>query len=117
MTFRSVRVATVALILAAIPLLAVCPACAQAACGVGDAGGVGGFELRHVEIAVSDCGGVCWFSAVLGSDFGRDGRTTLFHDVRVSGLLERRSGDWVVVRLYLLLNTDVRTPRCGRPAY
>jgi len=55
-------------------------------------------EIRDLSITLSRSGDVAWFSAML-DDLGEwDGKPTGSRDIRWTGVLEKRSGKWVIVQ-------------------
>lgn len=112
MRSRAMRIATATIILAGL----LATAAAAAPGGARDRDAAGGLEVREVALRFAGGGDVCWFSALLGSDYGCDGRRSLCREVRLTGLLERRDGVWVVVRLFVAADAGMRGS-CGRVAY
>ena len=97
MRSRAMRIATATIILAGL----LAAAAAAAPGGARDRDAARGLEVREVALRFAGGGDVCWFSALLGSDYCCDGRPSLCREVRLAGLLERRGGAWVVVRLFV----------------
>jgi ketosteroid isomerase-like protein len=63
-------------------------------------------EIRDLRIHVSRSGDVAWYSATL-DDLGEwDGKPTGARDIRWTGVLEKRSGKWVIVQMHGSVATD-----------
>ena len=112
MMLRAMRTAAAALLLSA--LLAPAGAALAHPGHAREWDGTARLEVREVRLFRSDCGLMCWFSAVLRSDFGCDGERSPWHDARLSGLLETDSG---VVRLYVSLAAEDADGAVPRIAY
>jgi hypothetical protein len=58
------------------------------------------YEIRQLQINISETGTVAWFNARL-DDFNLwQGQPADWEDVRWTGVLEKRSGDWVIVQMH-----------------
>jgi ketosteroid isomerase-like protein len=63
-------------------------------------------EIRDLRIHVSRSGDVAWYSATL-DDLGEwDGKPKGARDIRWTGVLEKRSGKWVIVQMHGSVATD-----------
>lgn len=64
------------------------------------------FELRDLRIDLSHSGDVAWWSCVL-DDLGEwDGNPIGWRDTRWTGVLEKRSGRWLIVQMHFSFAAD-----------
>ena len=64
------------------------------------------FDVRDLRISFSRSGDVSWFSAAL-DDMGEwDGKPVGWKDTRWTGVLEKRSGKWVIVQMHFSFASD-----------
>lgn len=115
MTLRAVRAGAAVLLLAG--LLASAGTAFASPASPCEWYGMGRFEVREVSVGFSESGDACWFSALLESDFGCDGRRSCWRFVRVNGLIERHGGAWRVERVYMAMAADAAMTARGRMAY
>jgi ketosteroid isomerase-like protein len=58
------------------------------------------FEVRDLRISVSNRQEVAWFSAILDDCAEWEGRPGCWKDTRWTGVLEKRSGKWIIVQMH-----------------
>ena len=65
-----------------------------------------GYEVTDLRINISDSGNVAWFSAILYDSCEYHGIPHAWVDVRWTGVLEKRDGNWVIVQMHFSAATD-----------
>ena len=65
-----------------------------------------GFDIRDLRLVVSRTGQVAWFSAVVDDEGEWDGKPWGSKDIRWTGVLEKRTGKWVIVQQHMSSATD-----------
>ena len=73
------------------------------------------FALRDLRIDLSRSGDVAWYSARLDDHGEWDGRKTGWDDARWTGVLEKRSGKWVIAQMHFSLASDVVAAQAAKP--
>jgi ketosteroid isomerase-like protein len=63
-------------------------------------------EVRDLRIHLSNSGDVAWYSAILDDVVEFDGKRGGAEDIRWTGVLEKRSGKWVIVQMHASLAAD-----------
>ncbi|MCP4547483.1 MAG: nuclear transport factor 2 family protein [bacterium] len=58
------------------------------------------FEVREMKVNLSRSRDVAWYSCRLDDENEWDGRPASWLDVRWTGVLEKREGDWVIVQMH-----------------
>jgi hypothetical protein len=59
-----------------------------------------GYEIKDLHIDLAQSGKTAWFRALL-DDFGEwCGQPTVWHNVRWTGVLEKRAGNWQIVQMH-----------------
>ena len=59
-----------------------------------------GYEIKDLHIDLAQSGQTAWFRALL-DDLGEwRGRPTIWHNVRWTGVLEKRAGKWLIVQMH-----------------
>jgi ketosteroid isomerase-like protein len=56
--------------------------------------------IRNLRLNLSRCGTVAWWSCILDEHSSWDGRATDWKDTRWTGVLEKRSGQWLIVQMH-----------------
>jgi len=59
-----------------------------------------GFEVKDLQINLSQSGDVAWYHARLDDFNQRKGQPANWEDVRWTGILEKRNGRWVIVQMH-----------------
>jgi len=59
-----------------------------------------GFEIRELKVNRSASGDAAWFSAVLDDHCEWNGTPASWIDVRWTGVLAKRDGQWVIVQMH-----------------
>ena len=67
---------------------------------------VKGFEVRDLRLVVAKAGNAAWFSAVVDDEGEWDGKPWGSKDIRWTGVLEKRSGKWVIVQQHMSAAKD-----------
>ena len=65
-----------------------------------------GYDIRDLRIVMSRSGDAAWFSAVVDDEGEFDGKPWSAKDVRWTGVLERRGGEWRIVQQHMSEATD-----------
>ena len=65
-----------------------------------------GFEIRDLRVVLSRSGDVAWFSAVVDDEGEFDGKPWGAKDIRWTGVLEVRGGEWVIVQQHMSKAND-----------
>jgi len=60
-----------------------------------------GYEIRNLRIVVSRKGDTAWFSAIVDDEGEFDGKPWGAKDVRWTGVLERRGGNWRICQQHM----------------
>ena len=60
-----------------------------------------GFEIRDLRIVISKRGDTAWFSAIVDDEGEFDGQPWGSKDIRWTGVLEKRSGNWRICQQHL----------------
>ncbi len=63
-------------------------------------------EIRDVKIQVAPSGKVGWFAAILEDCGEYKGRASCWRDCRYTGVVEKRSGRWVIVQAHFSFASD-----------
>jgi hypothetical protein len=59
-----------------------------------------GYAIKALHINLAQSGQTAWFRALL-DDFGEwNGRPTIWHNVRWTGVLEKNNGKWLIVQMH-----------------
>ncbi len=64
------------------------------------------FDVRELRTTFSRSGDVAWFAAILDDLAEWDGKPTGWKDTRWTGVLEKRSGAWVIVQMHFSFASD-----------
>lgn len=64
------------------------------------------YEIRELEINLSQSGDVAWYHARLDDFNTWKGQPANWEDVRWTGVLEKRDGRWVIVQMHFSSATD-----------
>lgn len=64
------------------------------------------FDVRDLRVTVAEAGNVAWWSAILDDLALWDGKPTGWKDTRWTGVLEKRSGNWVIVQMHFSFASD-----------
>lgn len=67
-----------------------------------------GFDIRTLRIVVSTTGDVAWFSAVVDDEGEFDGKPWGTKDIRWTGVLEKRGGNWKICQQHMSEANDTR---------
>ena len=59
-----------------------------------------GISVRDQVIKISELGNVAWFSEVVDWDLLAQGEPVSLKGMRISGVLEKREGSWVIVQFH-----------------
>jgi ketosteroid isomerase-like protein len=65
-----------------------------------------GFEIRELQVNLSQSGDVAWYHARLDDYNEWKGQPANWEDVRWTGVLEKRAGRWVIVQMHFSSPTD-----------
>jgi ketosteroid isomerase-like protein len=65
-----------------------------------------GFEIRDLQVNLSQSGDVAWYHARLDDYNEWKGQPANWEDVRWTGVLEKRAGRWVIVQMHFSSPTD-----------
>ena len=65
-----------------------------------------GCDVRELRVTFARSGSVAWWSAVLDDLAEWDGKPTGWKDTRWTGVLEQRSGAWVIVQMHFSFAAD-----------
>ncbi|NHK31524.1 MAG: nuclear transport factor 2 family protein [Asgard group archaeon] len=60
-----------------------------------------GYEIRHLRIVLSKSKEVAWFSAIVDDEGEFDGKPWGSKNIRWTGILEKRDGDWKICQQHL----------------
>ncbi|UCE11457.1 MAG: nuclear transport factor 2 family protein [Candidatus Thorarchaeota archaeon] len=60
-----------------------------------------GFDIRDLRIVISKSGDVAWFSAVVDDEGEFDGKPWGTRDIRWTGVLEKRGGNWRICQQHM----------------
>ena len=63
-------------------------------------------DIRELRVSFARSGSVAWWSAVLDDLAEWDGKPTGWKDTRWTGVLEKRSGAWVIVQMHFSFAAD-----------
>ena len=64
------------------------------------------YEIRNLAINISRSGDVAWYHARLDDYNEWRGQPANWEDVRWTGVLEKRNGEWVIVQMHFSSPTD-----------
>jgi ketosteroid isomerase-like protein len=64
------------------------------------------YFIQNLRLVMSKSGEVAWFSATVDDEGEFDGKPWSAKDVRWTGVLERRSGRWMIVQQHMSEATD-----------
>jgi ketosteroid isomerase-like protein len=64
------------------------------------------YEIRELDVQLSRSGDVAWYHARLDDYNTWQGQPANWEDVRWTGVLEKRDGDWVIVQMHFSSPTD-----------
>ncbi len=67
-----------------------------------------GFEIRNLRITISRSGDVAWFSAFVDDEGEFNGVPWGAKDIRWTGVLEKRQGDWRICQQHMSEANDLR---------
>jgi ketosteroid isomerase-like protein len=62
---------------------------------------VKGFEIRDLRLNLARSGNTAWFSAVVDDEGEWDGKPWGSKDIRWTGVLEKRNGNWVIAQQHM----------------
>ena len=65
-----------------------------------------GLDIRDLRIAISPSGVTAWWSCILDDLYEWDGRPGAWKDTRWTGVLEKRSGKWLIVQMHFSFASD-----------
>jgi hypothetical protein len=65
-----------------------------------------GYEINDLRINVSKSGEAAWYSARLNDRGEWNGQPTSWENVRWTGVLEKRSGKWIIVQMHFSFASD-----------
>jgi len=65
-----------------------------------------GFEIRDLRVVISRSSDVAWFSAVVDDRGEFEGKPWGAKDIRWTGVLEVRGGEWVIVQQHMSEGND-----------
>jgi ketosteroid isomerase-like protein len=60
-----------------------------------------GFDIRDLRINIAKTGNVAWFSAVVDDEGEFDGKPWGLNNVRWTGVLEKRGGNWEICQQHM----------------
>jgi hypothetical protein len=63
------------------------------------------FEVRDLKINLSRSGDVAWYSCMLDDENEWNGQPASWINVRWTGVLEKREGNWVIVQMHFSYGT------------
>ena len=63
-------------------------------------------DVRELRVRFSPSRGVAWWSAILDDLAEWDGKPVGWKDTRWTGVLEKRSGGWVIVQMHFSFASD-----------
>jgi hypothetical protein len=63
------------------------------------------FEVRDLRIILSRSGDVAWYSCMLDDENEWNGQPASWINVRWTGVLEKREGNWVIVQMHFSYGT------------
>ncbi|MFC1475472.1 nuclear transport factor 2 family protein [Candidatus Zixiibacteriota bacterium] len=69
-----------------------------------------GFEIRDLQVQLSQSGEVAWYRARLDDYNEWRGQPANWEDVRWTGVLEKRDGRWVIVQMHFSSAVDRTAP-------
>ena len=64
------------------------------------------FETKEMAINISRSGDVAWYHCLLDDVGLWDGEEAGWHDVRWTGVLEKRNGKWVIVQMHFSFSVE-----------
>ncbi len=64
------------------------------------------YEIKDLKINISRSGDVAWYHARLDDYNTWKGQPAIWEDVRWTGVLEKRDGNWVIVQMHFSAPTD-----------
>ncbi len=67
------------------------------------------YEFKNMRINLSRSGNTAWFSCLLDDFYEWDGKPGGWENVRYTGVLEKRDGNWVIVQMHYSFATDARS--------
>jgi len=69
------------------------------------------FKTKKMVINVSASGDVAWYHCLLDDVGLWDGQEAGWHDVRWTGVLEKRGGRWVIVQMHFSFSVEQMRPK------
>jgi ketosteroid isomerase-like protein len=66
------------------------------------------FDIRNLRIVTSRTGDVAWFSAIVDDEGEFDGKPWGTKDIRWTGVLEKRGGNWKICQQHMSEANDKR---------
>lgn len=69
------------------------------------------YKTKEMAINVSKSGDVAWYHCLLDDVGLWNGREAGWHDVRWTGVLEKRDGMWVIVQMHFSFATEQMQPK------
>jgi hypothetical protein len=69
------------------------------------------YKTKDMAINVSESGDVAWYHCLLDDVGLWDGREAGWHDVRWTGVLEKRGGKWVIVQMHFSFALEQMRPQ------
>ena len=67
------------------------------------------FKFRDLDITFSQSGDVAWYSCHLDDENEWNGQPASWLNVRWTGVLEKREGDWVIVQMHFSYGVEAGT--------
>ena len=71
------------------------------------------YKTKELAINISRSGDVAWYHCLLDDVGLWDGREAGWHDVRWTGVLEKRGGKWVVVQMHFSFAYEQMQPKAA----
>ncbi|MCX6555969.1 MAG: nuclear transport factor 2 family protein [Candidatus Aminicenantes bacterium] len=65
-----------------------------------------GLDIRDIRIDLSRQGDTAWWSCILDDLYEWEGRPGAWKDTRWTGVLEKRSGKWLIVQMHFSFASD-----------
>ena len=65
-----------------------------------------GFEIKELDIHITDSGNVAWFSCLLDDHGEWNGKPSSWIDVRWTGVLEKQKAQWRIVQMHFSKASD-----------
>ena len=65
-----------------------------------------GFEIKELDIHISESGNVAWFSCLLDDHGEWNGKPASWIDVRWTGVLEKQKNHWRIVQMHFSKASD-----------